>query len=103
MGLGKQFEDMRFRHRTDGPTTLEGASIPIAGEPDVIWYNPGKKRLYCAIAKPGVIDVIDTDAFGLIEEVVTEEGAHTLAFDARRQRLPAFLPKTQGVAVYSEV
>lgn len=82
---------------------MEVANIPIAGEPDVIWYNPGKKRLYCAIANPGVIDVIDTNVFGLIEEVVTEEGAQTLAFDARRQRLYAFLPKTRGVAVYSEV
>ncbi len=81
----------------------EVASIPIAGEPDVIWHNPRKKRLYCAIAKPGVIDVIDTNVFGLTEEVVTEEGAHTLAFDASRQRLYAFLPRTQGVAVYSEV
>ncbi len=81
----------------------EVASIPIAGEPDVIWYNSGKKRLYCAIAKPGVIDVIDTGMFGLIEQVVTEEGVHTLAFDASRQRLYAFLPRTHRVAVYSEV
>ncbi len=87
----------------DVNTGRETGSVQIAGEPDVVWYNRAKKRLYCAIAKPGVIDVIDTSVFSLIEEVVTEEGAHTLAFDAKRQRLYAFLPRTQGVAAYSEV
>lgn len=80
----------------------ETALIPIAGEPDVIWYNPNKHYLYCAIGKPGIIDVIDTNKITLAEEIHTEEGAHTFAFDNSRQQLYAFLPHSCRVAVYNE-
>ena len=70
----------------------EIGSVSIAGEPDVIWNNQNKGRLYCAIGKPGVIDVIDTHTMTLAEEIHTEEGAHTFAFDNIRQLLYAFLP-----------
>jgi DNA-binding beta-propeller fold protein YncE len=83
--------------------TRETASMPIAGEPDVVWYNPNKRRLYCAIGNPGVIDVIDTDRTTLAEEIHTEEGAHTFAFDNVRQQLYAFLPHSCRVAVYKEI
>lgn len=76
--------------------------VSIAGEPDVIWHNSSCHRLYCAIAKPGVIDVIDTKTMTLTEEVYTEEGAHTLTFDSVRQRLYVFLPKSCRAAVYEE-
>lgn len=80
----------------------EISTIPIAGEPDVIWNNPRRERLYCAIGRPGVIDVIDTRRLRLIEEIQTEGGAHTLAFDLKRQRLYSFLPGTCHVSVYEE-
>ena len=76
--------------------------IPIAGEPDVVWYNHNKHYLYCAIGKPGIIDVIDTNKMTLAEEIYTEEGAHTFAFDNSRQQLIAFLPHSCRVAVYRE-
>ena len=79
------------------------ASIPIAGEPDVVWYNPNRHYLYCAIGNPGVIDVIDTDKMALAEEIHTEEGAHTFAFDNVRQQLYAFLPHSCRVVVYKEI
>ena len=77
-------------------------SVSIAGEPDVIWYNPNKSRLYCAIGKPGVINVIDTRTITLVEEVHTEEDTHTFAFDSNRQQLYAFLPHSCRAAVYKE-
>lgn len=80
----------------------ELAVIPLSGEPDVVWLNPTKNLLYCAEGRPGIIDVVDTDRFVVTEKVATEEGAHTLAFDNRRQRLYAFLPKSQRAVVYSE-
>jgi hypothetical protein len=46
--------------------------------------------------------VVDTGKLVLSEKVFTEEGAHTLTFDNKRQRLYAFLPKSQCAAVYSE-
>jgi DNA-binding beta-propeller fold protein YncE len=81
----------------------EMVAIPIAGEPDVIWMNPEKNRLYCAIGKPGVIDVIDTKNMVVDEQVKTEEGAHTLTFDPERQRLYSFLPQTCRASVFEEV
>jgi len=39
----------------------------------------------------------------LKEQVTTEQGAHTTAFDARRQRLYVFLPISCRAAVYEEI
>ncbi|MDG6938194.1 MAG: hypothetical protein JRM79_04105 [Nitrososphaerota archaeon] len=80
----------------------EAANIPLSGEPDVLWHNSVKGRLYCAIGEPGVIDVIDTGRLSVSEKVSTEEGAHTLTFDGKAQRLYSLLPTANCVAVYSE-
>ncbi len=83
-------------------TGHEEATIPIGGSPDVIWLNTERQRLYCAIGRPGVIEVIDTEKLIVDERVITEEGAHTLTFDKKRQRLYAFLPKSCRTALYEE-
>jgi DNA-binding beta-propeller fold protein YncE len=80
----------------------EIVTIPISGEPDAIWYNPQRKRLYCAIGRPGVVDVVDTREFVVVEQIKTEEGAHTTAFDQTRQRLYVFLPGSCRASVYEE-
>jgi len=80
----------------------ESASVPISGAPDVIWYNEPCELLYCAIANPGVIDVIDTRSRIVKETVKTEVGAHSFAFDRERQRLYVLYPKSCQAAVYEE-
>jgi DNA-binding beta-propeller fold protein YncE len=87
----------------DASTGHEEAVVPIGGGPDVIWLNADRRRLYCAIGKPGMIEVIDTQKTIVDEKVNTEEGAHTLAFDKKRQKLYAFLPKSCRAAVYKEI
>jgi len=86
----------------DVSTGHEEAVVPIGGSPDVIWLNTAKHRLYCAIGRPGVIEVIDTEKLVVDEKVNTEEGAHTFAFDKKRQRLYAFLPRSCRTAIYEE-
>jgi DNA-binding beta-propeller fold protein YncE len=86
----------------DLATGRELARTEIAGEPDVIWHNPERNLLYVAIGRPGLIDVIDTDVMARVQQVATEEGAHTAAFDRRRQRLYVFLPHTCRAVVYEE-
>ena len=49
-----------------------------------------------------MIEVIDTKKLVVDEKVNTEEGAHTFAFDKKRQRLYAFLPKSCRVTVFKE-
>jgi YVTN family beta-propeller protein len=44
----------------DVSTGYEEAVVPIGGGTDVIWLNADRHRLYCAIGKPGIIEVIDT-------------------------------------------
>ena len=83
-------------------TGRETASVPIAGQPDAIWYNPQRQLLYVAVGKPGLVDVIDTVAMRRREQVATEEGAHTTAFDCVSQRLVVFLPRTCRAAIYQE-
>ncbi|TME96812.1 MAG: hypothetical protein E6I52_20255 [Chloroflexi bacterium] len=86
----------------DLTTDRELGRIPISGEPDAIWWNPRAGRLYVAIGHPGVIEVIDGASLSVVEQVATQEGAHTTAFDRQRQRLYVFLPQSCHAAVYEE-
>jgi len=72
----------------------------ISGMPDVIFFNAALKHLYVAIGDPGVIDVFDTKEMKRVEIVTTEKGAHTIAFDAVRNKVYAFLPQTHRASVY---
>ena len=72
----------------------------LSGSPDVIFLNTSLGHLYVAIGDPGVIDVFDTGTMQHLETVTTEQGAHTVAFDAARNKVYAFLPHTHRAAVY---
>jgi hypothetical protein len=72
----------------------------IGGVPDVIFFDPARRRLYVAIGAPGVIEVFDTDTLRRCEAVPTEKDAHTLAFDPASSTVYAFLPETHRAAVY---
>jgi DNA-binding beta-propeller fold protein YncE len=76
--------------------------LELSGSPDVIFFNRVLRHLYVAIGDPGVVDVFDTDVMERIETVQTERGAHTLGFDAERNKIYAFLPQTHRAAVYTE-
>jgi DNA-binding beta-propeller fold protein YncE len=80
----------------------EMGQVRIAGAPDAIWYNSALKRLYVAIEDPGVVNVINTQTMTMEEEIATERGAHTTAFDLDRQRLYVFLPISCRAAIYDE-
>jgi len=115
-GLDLDQEGRRAFVACDGGTVVtldlalgrEQARVPIAGPPDAIWHNHQLGRLYVAIAHlgilddaPGVINVVNTRSMRVEEQIPTEVGAHTTAYDARRQRLYVFLPSCR-VAVYEE-
>lgn len=72
----------------------------IAGVPDVVFFNPALGRVYVAVGDPGVIEVFDTTPLRRHVPVLTEPGAHTLAFDPTRNLVYAFLPATHRAAVY---
>ncbi len=80
----------------------ELAEVPIAGVPDAIWYNAERELLYVAIGDPGLVEVIDTATMTRREQIETETGAHTTAFDHARQQLAVFLPGTCRVALFHE-
>lgn len=86
----------------DADTGSVQQQLALSGAPDVIFYNASLHHLYVAIGEPGVIDVIDTEAMRRLESVPTEMGAHTIAFDARRSKVYAFLPETHRAAVYMD-
>jgi DNA-binding beta-propeller fold protein YncE len=79
------------------------ARVPIAGEPDVVWLNSRRKRLYVAIGKPGILQVVDLQQLRIAEEIHSDEGAKTFAFDEQRQRLYLFLPRRCQAVVYEQV
>jgi DNA-binding beta-propeller fold protein YncE len=76
--------------------------VGLSGSPDVIFFNRALRHLYVAIGDPGVVDVFDTDDMVRLETIRTEPGAHTLGFDAERNKLYAFLPNTHRAAVYAD-
>ena len=86
----------------DADTGTVLATEAIAGVPDVVFFNPACGRVYVAIGEPGVIEVFDTSPLRRHETIVTERGAHTLAFDAARQLVWALLPATHRAALYEE-
>jgi DNA-binding beta-propeller fold protein YncE len=108
-GLDLDQQGQRAFVACDGGTVIaldlaigrEQAHIHISGAPDVIWYNHQLARLYVAIAEPWVIEVINIATMTVDKRIETEAGAHTTAYDARRQRLYVFLPSCR-VIVYEE-
>ena len=78
--------------------TTEG----LAGVPDVVFFNAARSRLYVAIGDPGIIEVFGTTPLRRHEVISTEAGAHTLAFDASRDSVCAFLPESHRAAAYED-
>jgi DNA-binding beta-propeller fold protein YncE len=72
----------------------------LSGVPDVIFFNVARRQLYVAIGDPGVIDVFDTKSIRRMGVIATEKDAHTIGFDADRNKVYAFLPQTHRAAVY---
>jgi DNA-binding beta-propeller fold protein YncE len=83
----------------DADTGRVVREAPLAGVPDVVFFNAALSRLYVAIGEPGVLEVFDTRALCRVEAVVTEKGAHTLAYDPERSLVYAFLPGSHRAAV----
>jgi DNA-binding beta-propeller fold protein YncE len=76
------------------------STLDLSGGPDVLFLNSARHHLYAAIGNPGMIDVFDTDALKLIQAVPTERGTNTIAFDAARNKVYAFLTQTHRAAVF---
>lgn len=67
-------------HRDTGAVL---AALPLPGTPDVVMHVPGPRHLYVAIGEPGVLCVVDSERFELLETVPTEDSAHTIGIDPR--------------------
>ncbi|HEY7363369.1 MAG TPA: YncE family protein [Methylomirabilota bacterium] len=78
------------------------ATETLAGVPDVVFFNSARHRVYVAVGDPGVIEVFDTAPLRRHETLVTEAGAHTLAFDPARNLVCAFLPTTHRAVLYDD-
>jgi DNA-binding beta-propeller fold protein YncE len=76
------------------------SELPLPGVPDVVWHDPERQVLYVAVGEPGSISVFDTAQLRLRETVMTEDGAHTSAWDQRARRLYVFEPDSLRAAVY---
>jgi len=74
----------------------------LSGKPDVIFLNSALNHLYVAVGNPGLIDVLDSRTLNRLETIFTAAGAHTLAFDARRNKLYVFLPETHQAQVFAD-
>jgi hypothetical protein len=73
---------------------------PIAGPPDVTFFNPATGRVHVAIGEPGVIETIDPKT-GERLQTATGAGAHTTAI-VRPDRLYVISPAHAGVLVLED-
>ena len=67
---------------------------PIAGVPDVTFFNPATGLVHVAIGEPGLVQSIDPRT-GASTQTKTAAGAHTTAF-AAPDRLYVFSPSHRG-------
>ena len=84
----------------DSGELLESLSLP--GVPDVVMHDPDLRRLYVAIGEPGLICSFDSERLEQVEQVETEQGAHTTGWDPVGRCLYVFCPASGGAAVYEE-
>jgi len=73
---------------------------PIAGSPDVTFFNPTTGLVHVAIGKPGLVQSIDPRS-GASTQIVTGTGAHTTALVAP-DRLYVFSPSHGGALVMAD-
>ena len=73
---------------------------PIAGAPDVTFFNPATGRVHVAIGKPGLVQSIDPRT-GDSAQIMTGAGAHTTAL-AAPNILYAFSPFHQGSLILED-
>jgi len=74
---------------------------PIAGAPDVTFFNPATGLVHVAIGKPGLVQSIDPRT-GDSARIVTGAGAHTTALVAPNI-LYAFSPFHRGALILEDV
>jgi|SRR5581483_737119 len=84
-------------HRETG--AVQGV-VELSGEPDVIMHDRTLARLYIAVGDPGVVHVVDEHRLLMLETVPTETGAHTIGWNPGARTLYAFLPSSEGAAVF---
>jgi hypothetical protein len=73
---------------------------PIAGTPDVTFFNPAAGLVHVAIGDPGVVDTINPQT-GTLIRTPTARGAHTTAIVAP-DRLYVISPEHGGVLVLAD-
>jgi len=73
---------------------------PLAGEPDVTFFNPTTGLVHVAIGRPGLVQSIDPGT-GARTDTTTAVGAHTTALVAP-DRLYVFSPQHRGALVFMD-
>jgi DNA-binding beta-propeller fold protein YncE len=73
---------------------------PIAGTPDVTFFNPSTGLVHVAIGEPGLVETINPKT-GATERTMTGRGAHTSAIVAP-DRLYVISPEHGGVLVLAD-
>ena len=76
------------------------STIPVGTRPRGMVLSHDGTRLYVAVGDPGVVQVVDGQHRELLETVPTEQGAHTIGWDPESRGLYAFLPSSEGAAVF---
>lgn len=77
-------------------------SLSLPGVPDVVMHDPLLRRLYVAIGDPGVVCSFDSQRLEHLEDVATEQGAHTIGWDPVDRYLYVFCPGSSRAAIYEE-
>ena len=83
----------------DGSTRQVGA---LAGVPDVIGLDPGRRLLYAATDEAAAVEVFSMEPQKPRETYPTSSGAHTLTLDPRRHQVHVFLPGSNEDLILSD-
>ena len=73
---------------------------PLAGAPDVTFFNPSTGLVHVAIGDPGIVQSIDPGT-GTSKQIRTAAGAHTTAL-VPPDRLYVFSPAHGGILTLAD-
>ena len=73
---------------------------PIAGPPDVTFFNPATGRVHVAIGEPGLVETVDPGT-GKAMRTITGAGAHTTVL-VPPDRLYVISPAHGGILVLAD-
>lgn len=90
--------DNKMMSVMDADTGKVVTTVPIGAGVDATWFDPGTKYVFNSCGQDGVLTVVHEDSpdkYSVVENVMTEKGARTMALDPKTHTVYLALAQTE--------